>query len=451
MKRRKAVSLALVLIMVLTAILIAGCGGGGETTTPPAATEAPTGGTASATDAPPASTDNVETIKIGVIYALTGASAATGVDQQSAIQLGFDIVNGSYADVGMPYAETEGIPSMGGAKIELIFANSEGDPEKGASEAERLIQQEGVSMLMGCYQSSVVASASQVAERAGIPFFVVESSSPSLTSRGFKYLFRQGPHDAMIGESIFDFLDSIKDEHGIRRIAMVYDNSTYGTDAAASWTDNCERRGYEVVESLPYPSNTVNMTSEIQRIKAANPDLVLAASYVSDATLIMTTLKELDYMPGLIANNTGFTESTFFTMMGADTEYIVSRLVYCSDYSEINPRAAAIEKLFNERTGIDNMNDNTARAVQSAFVVADVLDRAGSTDPEAIREAFIQTDIPNEKLLVPWTKIAFNEQGQNENALALLCQVQGGKYVTVWPESFATQELIWPIPGWSER
>jgi branched-chain amino acid transport system substrate-binding protein len=304
---------------------------------------------------------------------------------------------------------------------------------------------------MGCYQSSVVASASMVAERARVPFFVVESSSPSLTNRGFKYLFRQGPHDAMIGESIFDFLDSIRTKQNINTIAMLYDNSTYGTDAAASWTDNCGRRGYEVVESLPYPTSTTNMTSEIQRVKAKNPDLVMAASYVSDATLIMQTLKELNYMPNLVANNTGFTESTFFNMVGKDTEYIVSRLVYCSDYSKINDNAAKIEALFNQRTGIANMNDNTARAVQAAFVVADVFNRAGSTDSEVLRKTFTETDIPNENLLVPWRSISFNGQGQNENALALLCQVQNGRYVTVWPTAFATAELIWPHPAWSER
>lgn len=434
MKKRTLLTFALVTLLAFTLVL-AGCGNSNDPGNPPADN----------TDPAP------EVIKIGVIYALTGASAATGVDQQSALQLGVDIVNGSYPDIGLPFAATEGIPNLNGAKIELIFANSEGDPEKGASEAERLIEREGVSMLMGCYQSSVVASASQVAERARIPFFVVESSSPSLTDRGFKYLFRQGPHDAMIGESIFDFLDSIRDEHSINTIAMLYDNSTYGTDAAASWAENCERRGYEVVESLPYPTSTTNMTSEIQRIKSADPDLVMAASYVSDATLIMQTLKELDYMPNLIANNTGFTESTFFNMVGKDTEYIVSRLVYCSDYSQINENAAQIEKLFSERTGIANMNDNTARAVQAAFVVADVLNRAGSTDSEALRQAFTETNIPNQDLLVPWRSISFNDQGQNENALALLCQVQDGKYVTVWPEEFATTELIWPYPSWSER
>ncbi len=291
------------------------------------------------------SEDGVPVIKIGAIYALTGPSASTGIDQQSAINLGVEIVNGSFPDVPMPFAETEGIPSMNGAKIEIIYANSEGDPEKGASEAERLIEEEGVCMLMGSYQSSVVASASQVAERKGIPFFVVESSSPSLTERGFKYTFRQGAHDAMVVESIFDFLDSIRDTYDLNTISMLYESSTYGMDTAAAWQDNADRRGYTILDSIAYPTNTTNVTSEIQRIKASDPDIMMGASYVSESILIMNTLKEQNYTANLVANNTGYTDSQYFTTLGEDVEYTISRLLYCSDIAETNPRAAVIEEM----------------------------------------------------------------------------------------------------------
>ena len=448
MKNRRFLSFLLIAVMLCT-VLVAGCAKTPAEAPPPANTEPAQPAPGDATE--PAPSGDVPVIKIGAIYALTGPSASTGKDQQSAINLGIDIVNGSYPDVPMPFAETEGIPSMNGAKIEIIFANSEGDPEKGASEAERLIEQEGVCMLMGCYQSGVVAAASQVAERKGIPFFIVESSSPTLTSRGFKYLFRQGAHDAMIVESIFDFLDSIREEKNLNTISMLYDSSTYGMDAAKAWQDNADRRGYQVLESLSYPTNTTNMSSEVQRIKASAPDIMMGASFVSESVLTMNTLKEQGYMPNLVTNNSGYTDNQYITMLGADAEYTISRLLYCSDTAENNPRAAVIEKMFNERTGIANMNDNTARAVQSAFVIADVLNRAGSTDPEAIRKAFTETNIPGDDLIVPWTQISFNAEGQNEYARALVCQIQGGKYVTVWPEAFASAELIWPIPQWSER
>ena len=448
MKKRNLISLLLA-VLLFCAALMPGCTSAEQADQP--STPAAPAGDESAQEPQPDQEESGETIKIGAIYALTGPSASTGKDQQSAINLGVDIVNGSYPDIPLPYAATEGIPSLNGRKIEIIYANSEGDPEKGASEAERLIEEEGVCMLIGCYQSGVVASASQVAERKGVPFLIVESSSPTLTTRGFKYLFRQGAHDAMIVESIFDFLDEIREEKNINTISMLYDSSTYGMDCATAWEDNAQRRGYEILESLSYPTSTTNMTSEVQRIMASNPDVMMAASFVSEAVLTMNTLKEQGYTPNLVANNSGYTDNQYITMLGDDAEYTISRLLYCSDTAENNPRAAVIEEMFSERTGIACMNDNTARAVQAVFVIADVLDRAGSTDREAIRQAFTETKIPGDQLIVPWSEISFNESGQNEHARALVCQVQNGKYVTVWPAEYATAELIWPIPAWSDR
>lgn len=432
-KKKLAMLFAICLVVIGSLFAVTGCGGSSEE--PTEDSEAASG----------------ETIKIGVIYALTGPSAPTGIDQKKAIELGADIVNNAYPDLNVPLAAEEGIPSLGGAKLEFIFANSEGSPEKGASEAERLINQEKVVALMGCYQSSVVASASQVAERAGIPFFVVESSSPTLTDRGFKYIFRQGPHDGIFGEQTFTYLNEVKDKYNIKTIALIYENTAFGTDSAKSWTTNAEAGGYEILESLPYPAKTTSMNSEVQRIKAAQPDVVLAASYVSDATLMMKTFKEMNYMPTLIAQDAGFVEQGYFDLLGEDAEYTISREAYCSDYGQISENAKKIGEIFTEKSGVANLNGNTARAVQAPLIMADAINRAGSTDPKAIRDALAATDLPGDVLIMPWDGIKFNEAGQNEKVAVLMCQVQGGKYVTVWPKKFATAEIIWPYPAWSER
>lgn len=431
--KKLAMFLVIGLVIISSLFALTGCGGN---------TEQPTEGKDEASG---------KTIKIGVIYALTGPSAPTGIDQKKAIELGADIVNNAYPDLKVPLAAEEGIPSLNGAKLEFIFANSEGSPEKGASEAERLINQEKVVALMGCYQSSVVAAASQVAERAGIPFFVVESSSPTLTDRGFKNIFRQGPHDGIFGDQTFAFLNEVKDKFNIKTVAMIYENTAFGTDSAASWTKNAEAGGYKILESIPYPAKTSSMSSEVQRLKAAKPDVVLAASYVSDATLMMKTFKENDYMPNLIAQDAGFVEQGYFDLLGKDAEYTISREAYCSDFGQINENAKKIGEMFTEKYGIANLNGNTARAVQAPLVLADAINRAGSTDPKAIRDALAATDLPGDVLVMPWDGIKFNEAGQNEKVSVLICQVQGGKYVTVWPEKFATAEIIWPYPAWSER
>ena len=98
----------------------------------------------------------------------SGPMAGTGQMLRNGVLMAIDIINNKH-DFDFIFADTEGLPNLGGAKIEVIFADSAGDPKTGMSEAERLITSEGVVALVGCYQSSVTKTASQVAERYGIP------------------------------------------------------------------------------------------------------------------------------------------------------------------------------------------------------------------------------------------------------------------------------------------
>ena len=110
----------------------------------------------------------------------------------------------------MPLAKTAGLPNLKGAKIKIIPGDHQGKPEVGMAEAERLITQEKVVAIIGCYNSAVTATASQAAERYGIPFLNDSSSSPSLTERGFKWFFRTTPHDDMFSENFFIFLNDLR-------------------------------------------------------------------------------------------------------------------------------------------------------------------------------------------------------------------------------------------------
>ncbi|HSR10392.1 MAG TPA: branched-chain amino acid ABC transporter substrate-binding protein, partial [Thermodesulfobacteriota bacterium] len=92
-----------------------------------------------------------------------------------------------------------------------------------------------------------------------------------------------------------------------------------------------------------------------------------------------------------------------------------------------------------------------ARAFVGFFVLADAINRAGSTNPEAIREALAKTNIPAEQLITPWRGVKFDETGQNILGDAIVIQWQGGKSHTVWPFNLATKEMIYPIPKWSDR
>jgi branched-chain amino acid transport system substrate-binding protein len=163
-----------------------------------------------------------EEIRIGVIYPLTGAAASTGLELKNALELAADLINNGTKALNLPLTTTGGLPNLKGAKIKLFFGDHQGNPQTGATEAERLISQEKVVALVGCYFSNVTNTASQVAERNGIPFLSPESSSATLTQRGFKWFFRTTPHDELFVANFFEFLKDVEKKKNIsvKRVAL---------------------------------------------------------------------------------------------------------------------------------------------------------------------------------------------------------------------------------------
>lgn len=392
-------------------------------------------------------------VLVGAIYPLSGSLAATGVDLRNGVELAVDIVNNEY-DLNLPMAESAGLPNLGGAKIRLVFGDHEGDPEKGAAEAERLITSENVVALVGSYNSAVTATASQAAEREGVPFLNPESTSPTLTERGFQWFFRTTPYDQLFAENFYQFLQEMQAEgHDIGQVAILNENTLWGSDVATLENQYADEYGYEVVANVPYEANASDVTSEVQTLKAAGEDAVLLqSSYVSDAILYMQTYQQLDYAPrALLAMDAGFIASEFVGTLGDDANYILSREVWSLDLADTKPIVKAVNDLFMERYGT-NMNGNSARAFTGMLTLADAINRAASTEPEAIQQALMETDIPADQLIMPWDGIKFDpETHQNVLGKGIIVQIQDGEYRTVWPFDLAAADIVWPFPAWSER
>lgn len=189
----------------------------------------------------------------------------------------------------------------------------------------------------------------------------------------------------------------------------------------------------------------------MQTLKAANPNLVLQSSYTADAILSMKTYKELGFSPDMIlANNAGFTDTDFIKTLGKDAEYVITREVWALDLATRNPLIKQVNDLFNSRYKI-NFTGNSSRTFTGLMVMADAINRAGSTEPEAIRKALVATDIAGSKLIMPWRGVKFDATGQNTLGQGILVQVVDGKYNTVWPFNMASRDVIWPMPKWDQR
>ncbi|MDR1710233.1 MAG: ABC transporter substrate-binding protein [Candidatus Accumulibacter sp.] len=394
-----------------------------------------------------------EEIKIGAIYPLTGAAASTGLEIKNAIELAADIINNGAPGLKMQLAAGGGLPNLKNAKIKVIFADHQGNPQVGATEAERLIVQEKVVALIGSYFSSVTATTSQVAERYGIPFVNGDSTSATLTERGFKWFFRTTPHDDLFVQNFYEFLKDIEAKKGIKpkRIALVNENTLWGVETAKLEEKLAKEKGYNVVEKIAYPAKSTQLNSEVQRLKASNADLVMQSSYLGDAILSMKTYKEQGFQPeAILANNAGFNDSEFLRTLGKDGDYILSREVWALDLTNRNPLIKQVNDMLQARYKV-NFNGNSARGFTSAYVIAEAINRAKATDPEAVRKALSETNIPGDQLIMPWSGIKFDATGQNTLGSGIIVQVQEGKYVTVWPFSIANKDIIWPMPAWDKR
>lgn len=402
---------------------------------------------------PACSSNKLASIKIGAIYPLTGSQEAVGKDIQNGILLAVDIINHEY-NLDLPLAKSAGIPSLKGDKVEILFADSQSSDTVAQSEARRLIDQEHVTALIGCYQSSVTAAASQVAEAKGIPFLSDTSTAPSLTQRGYQWFFRTTPDDITFIQNYFQFLTEMQHKKGTRfnKIGIVAENSIFGSEFAKYVQEYAQTNGYQIVENISYPASTSNVDAEVQRLKSASPDIVMQASYTQDAILFMQAYKRFGVSPSaILTDDAGFNDPQFIQKLGNDSDYIFTRDLWSKDWASANPLANKVNQIFNSRYQADMTSDST-RAFTALFVLADAIQRAGSVDPTAIHNALLNTNLPAESLIMPWQGVKFDPQThQNTLANGLISQIIKQEYNTVWPSNLAVIEPVWPMPSWNSR
>jgi len=404
-------------------------------------------------------------IKIGAIYPLTGGAAAAGRELRAGAELAAEIANGAMPEISMTMAKNSGIQSMGGAKITLIFKDHEGNPTLGADLAKKLILDDKVDGILGCYHSSVTKTVSAVAEQYGIPMINGSSTSPELTKRGFKWFWRTTPHDVWFTKDLFELLKGLSEgkvkgvgavpKNDLINLASACEKTEWGSFVSELIEQFAKEYGFNVRKSLLYAKEAPDLSSEVRSLKAANPDAMLFASYTSDAILMVKTLKAQKVQPKIIwGQDAGFETPEFRSALGDSLEGILTRTVFLPQVVQLKPVAGQINNLYKARVGND-LTGASARSFTGVQAWVHVLEKAGSTQPADIQKAANALQIPGNELVVPWTGIQFatsgDEIGQNVLGSGLIGQYQKGPdgqigLEIIYPFDVASADMIYPFP-----
>jgi branched-chain amino acid transport system substrate-binding protein len=125
---------------------------------------------------------------------------------------------------------------------------------------------------------------------------------------------------------------------------------------------------------------------------------------------------------------------------------VLTRETWAKDLAGSKPVVGVVNGMYRQRYGID-MDGNSARAFTGMLVLAEAINRAGTTEPEAVRTALLDTDMPGVHTIMPWDGVRFDrETHQNTLGRGIISQIIEREYRTVWPPDLATGDLVWPLP-----
>jgi branched-chain amino acid transport system substrate-binding protein len=386
------------------------------------------------------------TVKIGVIHPVTGPLAEPGQACRAGAQMGAEEIN-----------TAGGIRALGGARLELLLGDTQSKPDVARPEAERLVNA-GAQLLMGAFSSGDSAAIVPVAQQRQVPFLIDISAADPLTANVAKsvkdgqqkvqYVYRNFPTGSMFGQRAVQFMGDIFKEVGVapKRVVLMYANDLFGQVQARSFqaAHKAASPPWDIVEVIPWPEPPADLSTEVARLKAAKPDIIAPITRPASALLLLPEIarQRVDAMGIIGPGSPGLYEAGQIEKLKGDLEFVMDNVPWPNFK---NPRARRVAEEYAKRTGGKTFDTNSVFSYDGIHVLADVLERAKSTKPDAVVDAIKRTRFTG-ALAVSVGPVVFNEIGDNPNASSAMIQILGQKPVVVWPKESAEQKLVFPRP-----
>ncbi|WP_151446290.1 ABC transporter substrate-binding protein [Lacisediminimonas profundi] len=357
-------------------------------------------------------------VNIGVILPLSGANAQFGINSRQGLELVADEINAA-----------GGIKGFGGAKVNLVIADSTSTPTTAATVAQRMIAENDCCAILGAFASSLTLAISEVTERRGVPLLTM-SYSDQLTARGFKNIFQVTSKGSVIGKAQFDYAAQLAGGK-VSRVAIMYEDTAFGTSTAAGLRAAAKAANVQIVMDEAYPLGITDATPLINKLKASKAEIIFPVSYLNDSLLIVRALRQQKVTLPIVGGSAGYVIPDFAQALGSYAEGVLS---ICSANYDLAPEMA---ERYRKRFKAFMVHEAVEHAV-ALDVLLQAIGTAKSAAPAEIAKA-LRAGTFTEGWAKAMTngKVQFDQTGLNIHAEPVMVQWQKNELVTVWPKKFA--------------
>src|SRR5215468_9475095 len=408
---------------------------------------------------PRAAVTQPSTIRIGVIYDLTGPFAAGGsIACSIGAQIAIDLVN-----------EKGGV--AGKYKVEPVNADSQSKADVAINEVERLLSQEKVDIVNGVYASAhAVPLAAKMEAQKKILWITTAIATAVFKNKNLTYVFRAQIHSDQYGEAFAAFLaENAKARLGVEpknvKVAIIHEDGPYGVGVAYASERFGKERGLQIVMREGYSATAPDLSALVTKLKRAGADIISQVGYNPDITLFLRQARESGLrFKMLVGNGAGYSQlDKLRATFGADIDNfcnidpVPAQLL---NPATLAPGLGELTKIMVERyqaktKAVDVPPHCSMGFNQTWVLLNNVLpiakEKYGGFDAEAVRKAALDVDIPpggtiqgyGVKFYPPGTQLS----GQNERSTPVVMQNAGEHISVVWPDNIKTQEPVLPLPA----
>ncbi|MBL9190192.1 MAG: ABC transporter substrate-binding protein [Opitutaceae bacterium] len=310
-------------------------------------------------------------IKIGHYASLTGKDAAFGVATRKGVLLAVEEINARGGVLGR--------------KLEYLVEDMQSKPGEAATAVKKLISRDKVGVMIGANASANSLEAAPICQNARVPMMAISSTNPRVTEIG-DYIFRICFIDPFQGAVLAKFARTSLKAQRVALLTAV--NSPYSVGLSAVLRERFTALGGEIVAEQKYTEGDKDFRAQLTAIRAAQPDVIAATGFYSEAALICIQARNLGLAVPIIGGD-GW-EAPQLTELGGKA---VEGTYYCTYFSADNhaPEVQSFVRRYQSRWSNERPEGVSALGYDAMYVIAAAMERSRATTGPALRDAIAAT------------------------------------------------------------